>query len=86
MSEIDKKFYGLGTVGEKGQIVIPAKAREILKIKPGDEFIFFGHGNHLIHMVKASELNGILDRMTEKIVKTFSSIKENVRKNINNKK
>jgi len=30
-------FYGTATVGTKGQIVIPAEAREELKIKEGDK-------------------------------------------------
>ena len=33
------EFYGLATVGERGQVVIPAKARAALKIKPGDKLI-----------------------------------------------
>jgi len=32
----NKKLYGTATVGTKGQIVIPADAREELGIKPGD--------------------------------------------------
>lgn len=71
----DENFYGTSTVGSKGQIVIPIKARKSLDIKYGDEFIFFGHGK-LIHLVQGRELNGILDKMTER----FSLIKENIKK------
>jgi AbrB family looped-hinge helix DNA binding protein len=85
LNEMDMQFYGIGTVGEKGQVVIPAKAREMLKINPGDEFIFFGHGGHLINMVKASELNNILDRMTKKFTNKISGIKAKIKKNINKK-
>lgn len=36
-------FYGTATVGTKGQIVIPAKAREELGIKTGDMLVIIGH-------------------------------------------
>lgn len=34
--------FGLVTVGDKGQIVIPAKARKIFNIQPGDKLIVLG--------------------------------------------
>lgn len=36
-------FYGTATVGAKGQIVIPAKAREELGIKSGDMLVIVGN-------------------------------------------
>jgi AbrB family looped-hinge helix DNA binding protein len=36
-------FMGAATVGERGQVVIPAEARERLDIKPGDKLIVFAH-------------------------------------------
>ncbi len=38
----DKKLYGTATVGTKGQIVIPADAREELNLKPGDKLYIAG--------------------------------------------
>ena len=37
-----KHAFGLVTVGDKGQIVIPAKARKIFSIQPGDRLIVLG--------------------------------------------
>ena len=37
------KFWGAATVGSKGQIVIPAEAREELSIKEGDKLMVVGH-------------------------------------------
>ena len=37
-----KHFFGTATVGERGQIVIPKKAREIFQIKPGDSIVIIG--------------------------------------------
>lgn len=40
---IDDCFYGAVTVGERGQIVIPAEAREEIGIKPGDKLLIMRH-------------------------------------------
>lgn len=37
-----KHFFGIVNVGERGQIVIPKKAREVFKIKAGDSLIIVG--------------------------------------------
>ena len=37
-----KHVFGLVKVGDKGQIVIPAKARKIFDIQPGDNLIVLG--------------------------------------------
>ncbi len=45
MSDIPPKgkhIFGTVTVGEKGQIVIPVKARRVFHIKPGDDLIVLG--------------------------------------------
>jgi AbrB family looped-hinge helix DNA binding protein len=72
-------FYGTGTIGEKGQIVIPAKAREKLGIKAGEDFVFFGHGP-LIHIIKASQINNVLEKMAQKFESKIKVIKEKIKK------
>ena len=72
----ENDFYGIGTIGEKGQIVVPSGARTKLNIATGDKFIFFGHGK-IIHLVKADEFNQLLDKMTEKFAK-IRDIKEKI--------
>lgn len=37
-----KHTFGMVTVGDKGQIVIPAKARKVFGIEPGDRLIVLG--------------------------------------------
>lgn len=37
-----KHMFGMVKVGDKGQIVIPAKARRIFNINPGDKLIVLG--------------------------------------------
>lgn len=36
-------LYGTATVGTKGQIVIPAEARESMNMQPGDKVMIIGH-------------------------------------------
>ena len=40
---LDDLFYGTVTVGERGQIVIPADARKRQEIEPGDKLLVFAH-------------------------------------------
>ncbi len=42
-----REFYGTTTLGEKGQVVIPAAARESLKLKKGDKLLVFSFGEDL---------------------------------------
>lgn len=39
MAEMKTGFLGSATVGTKGQIVIPADAREAMKVKEGDKVV-----------------------------------------------
>jgi AbrB family looped-hinge helix DNA binding protein len=39
-------FYGSVTVGERGQIVIPAEARSDMNIEPGDKLLVMKHPIH----------------------------------------
>ena len=41
----NKHIFGVVTLGEKGQIVSPKKARDTLILKPGDSFIVLGDTN-----------------------------------------
>jgi AbrB family looped-hinge helix DNA binding protein len=36
------KYWGSATIGERGQMVIPADARKALGIEPGDKMVIFG--------------------------------------------
>jgi len=70
--------HGIGTVGEKGQVVIPAKVRNKLDIKPGDELIFFGKGP-MVHLIKAKGLDQFLNKITQKFTENISEIKKRIR-------
>ena len=55
-----KHIFGMARVGEKGQIVIPAKARAIFQIKPGDNLIVLGDEGQGIALLKEENLLELL--------------------------
>ena len=46
-------IFGLVTVGEKGQIVIPIRARKLSHIAPGDQLMVLGDEDRGIALVDA---------------------------------
>lgn len=58
MTEVAKgKFlYGVVTVGERGQMVIPKEARDQFDIKPGDRLLVVGDIKRGIGVVKAEAM------------------------------
>lgn len=62
----DRKLYGLATLGEKGQVIVPAEARRILKLKKGDKLLVFGFGD-MIAFATPSDLERMADRLAERL-------------------
>lgn len=56
-----KHVFGTVTVGDKGQIVIPVKARKIFQIQPGDSLIVLGDESQGLALMKQSDLLAMLD-------------------------
>lgn len=48
-----KHLFGLVTVGDKGQIVIPAKARKLFDISPGDQLVVLGDEGQGLAVIKS---------------------------------
>ena len=48
-----KHIFGMVKVGDKGQIVIPAKARKIFDIRPGDQLIVLGDESQGMAIMKS---------------------------------
>lgn len=61
-----KYIFGAVTVGERGQIVIPAKARKIFDIHPGDELLVLGD----------EEQSGIALMKTDLVLTMLQQIRE----------
>ena len=56
-----KHLFGVVTVGEKGQIVIPAKARKLFEISQGDRLVVLGDENQGMALIKAENLLSFAD-------------------------
>lgn len=67
---VEKCFYGAVTVGERGQVVIPAEARTELGIKPGDKILILRHPvyNGLV-MAKVDAFSVMLEEFTQTLEK-----------------
>ncbi len=56
-----KHIFGMVKVGDKGQIVIPAKARKIFDINPGDNLLVLGDEGQGLALVKEKGLLDLLN-------------------------
>lgn len=64
----DKKLYGTATVGTKGQIVIPAEAREALDIQPGDHlFVIGSEEGKWVGLLKEDQIREMIDRLSNNL-------------------
>ena len=64
----EEKFYGSVTVGERGQIVIPAEARAELGMQPGDKLLVMKHPMHAGLMVfKIEAVREFLDEFARAV-------------------
>ena len=56
-----KHFFGVGKMGERGQIVIPKKARDVFHIKPGDSLVFLGDEERGLAIVPEQMIHAFLN-------------------------
>ena len=64
------KFFGSVTVGERGQVAIPASARRDLDIAPNAKLLVFGGpGKHALMLLKAESVAEFMANATEKLTR-----------------
>ena len=56
-----KHLFGVVTVGDKGQIVIPAKARKLFDISPGDQMVILGDETQGLALMKSENFLTLAD-------------------------
>lgn len=60
------KFYGSTTIGERGQMVVPAEARKDFQITPNTKLLVFGNpGGGGLMVIKAEFVTAFLTKATE---------------------
>ena len=56
------KYISTATVGEKGQIVIPKKIREMFEIEPGDTLLLLADEKRGIAVTRYDEINEFFEQ------------------------
>ena len=70
------KFYGSTTVGERGQIVIPAEARRDMDIIPGKKLIILsGPQGKMLMIAKAESVSQFLSKAMDNLSELETTIK-----------
>jgi AbrB family looped-hinge helix DNA binding protein len=62
-----ERFYGTVTIGERGQVVIPAEAREAMGLKKGEKLLAFGMGSDMLGLTKLEQFEAHLASRLEAI-------------------
>ncbi|OHA01934.1 MAG: hypothetical protein A3C12_01015 [Candidatus Sungbacteria bacterium RIFCSPHIGHO2_02_FULL_49_20] len=57
-------FYGSTTLGARGQVVIPIKARRDFKLKDGEELLVSGVHRRFLMVMKLDELKGVVSELS----------------------
>ena len=69
------KAYGSATVGERGQLVIPAELRKALGIKAGDQLMVFAHlDKKVINLMPIKDFSSFLEKASKMIEKLESKV------------
>ncbi len=73
------RMYGTATVGERGQVVIPAEARKELDISPSDKLLVFGNPSRGSLILARAD---IMSEHLAKAINTMTSFEEMIRNDV----
>ena len=77
------KFWGSATVGSKGQVVIPAEAREELNIKEGDKLVVMGPPTkNGVMFIKAESIEAMMEHVQKNLIDMHQSVKKSEDKSL----
>lgn len=65
VSEKDTNIFGVATVGERGQIVIPSDARKISNLQPGEKVVVIGHPPNALMLIRMDAFKPFLSSLNE---------------------
>ena len=67
-----KHLFGIVTVGDKGQIVIPARARKVFDIDTGDRLVVLGDEGQGLAIIKSDHFLNLADQIRNNLKKNKS--------------
>lgn len=67
MKNMKKSTMDIVTVGERGQIVIPAAIREQTGLQAGDKLMVFVKHSEMICLIQTSSMRKLVDILTEQL-------------------
>ncbi|MCX6339693.1 MAG: AbrB/MazE/SpoVT family DNA-binding domain-containing protein [Candidatus Aureabacteria bacterium] len=74
------KVHGTATVGERGQIVIPAEVRELLRIRPGERLmVMVKPERKIIGLMRADDFNAFLKQAAKMIARLEKKVSKKSR-------
>ncbi|MHB9024344.1 MAG: AbrB/MazE/SpoVT family DNA-binding domain-containing protein [Armatimonadota bacterium] len=78
--KLENFFYGSATLGERGQIVIPAEARKDCDIHSGDKLLVFRHPLHprMLILATIGEMQQLLQQMARSLEQMEARVAESV--------
>jgi AbrB family looped-hinge helix DNA binding protein len=72
-------FYGSVTVGERGQVAIPAEARREQEIIPGDKLLAFGGPERkMLVFIKAESVTEFITGVTQIVSRVEHILKDDI--------
>jgi len=80
ITNLNKSFYGMATLGEKGQVVVPAEARKTMKLEKGEKFLVFSMDENILIFSKTAGLEKFASHLTDKLKDINAVIKNNKNK------
>ena len=64
-----KYLFGIVTVGDKGQVVIPARARKVFDIDTGDRLVVLGDEGQGLAIIKSDHFLDLADQIRKNLKK-----------------
>jgi len=71
----DVTCFGTATMGERGQIVIPAEIRRKLKVKSRGKFVVFLTPSEMVVFIPADRFGKIISELNKKLTKLKQLVK-----------
>jgi AbrB family looped-hinge helix DNA binding protein len=72
----ERKFYGITTLGEKGQVVVPSEARKAMGLKKGEKLLVLGIGHDMLAFSKVANIQHLITKLQSKLQNLKKMVKK----------